>query len=140
MNPRAFLTLLALAATAVAAPAADNQLTAAEKSAGWQLLFDGKTLNGWRTYAKKPAGGWEVVDGTLHAIAKVKGSELITEKKFNDYELTWEWKVPPAGNNGLKYFVTEERTKSPGPPTAGGVLRHSPSINNPIARLHATPS
>ena len=40
---------------------------AAEKNAGWTLLFDGKSLDGWRPYNKKPAGGWEVVDGTLHA-------------------------------------------------------------------------
>ena len=115
MNPRPLLACLALVAGAFSAHAAENTLTAAEKSAGWTLLFDGKTMNGWRTYAKKPPGGWEVKDGTLHAIAKVKGSELITEKKFNDYELAWEWKVPPAGNNGIKYFVTEARTKSPGP-------------------------
>ncbi len=116
MTPRVLLSalslVLALAASSVRA--ADNELTAAEKKAGWQLLFDGKTLNGWRTYKNKPAGGWEVVDGTLHAIAKVKGAELITEKKFNDYEFSWEWKVPPAGNNGVKYFVTEDRPKSPG--------------------------
>ncbi len=114
MNSRPFLAVAVLAASAVLSPAADNQLTAAEKSAGWQLLFDGKTMNGWRTYAGKPAGGWEVVDGTLHAIAKVKGSELITEKKYRDFEFAWEWKIPVAGNNGVKYFVTEARTKSPG--------------------------
>ena len=114
MNPRPFLTLATLIATAALAPAADNQLTAAEKSAGWTLLFDGKTLTGWRPYANKPAGGWEVVDGTMHAIAKVKGTELITEKKYNDFEFAWEWKIPVAGNNGVKYFVTEARTKSPG--------------------------
>jgi hypothetical protein len=94
--------------------AAENQLTAAEKSAGWTLLFDGQTMNGWRTYAGKPAGGWEVKDGTLHAIAKVKGTELITEKKFNDFEFAWEWKLPLAGNNGVKYFVTEARPAAPG--------------------------
>lgn len=115
MNPRPLLACIALVAGAFSTHAAENTLTAAEKSAGWTLLFDGKTMNGWRTYANKPAGGWEVKDGTLHAIAKVKGAELITEKKFNDYELAWEWKVPPAGNNGIKYFVTEARTKSPGP-------------------------
>ncbi len=114
MNPRPFLAAAVLAASALLSPAADNQLTAAEKSAGWQLLFDGKTMNGWRTYAAKPPGGWEVVDGTLHAIAKVKGSELITEKKYRDFEFAWEWKIPVAGNNGVKYFVTEARTKSPG--------------------------
>jgi hypothetical protein len=116
MHPRSILTFLALAACGSFAFAADNELTAAEKKAGWQLLFDGKTLNGWRTYAKKTPGGWEVLpDGTLHAIAKVKGAEIITEKKFKDFELSWDWKVPPNGNNGIKYFVTEEREKSPGP-------------------------
>ena len=120
MNPRLPLFFFVSSLVFAGAHAADNTLTAAEKSAGWQLLFDGKTLNGWRPYAKKPAGGWEVVDGTLHAIRKdrlgdTKGSELITEKKYGDFELSWEWKVPLKGNNGVKYFVTEERTKSPGP-------------------------
>lgn len=114
MKARPLAFTLSFLAAAAFAPAADNQLTAAEKSAGWQLLFDGQTMKGWRTYAGKPAGGWEVVDGTLHAIAKVKGAELITEKKFKDFEFSWEWKVPVAGNNGVKYFVTEARTKSPG--------------------------
>jgi hypothetical protein len=114
MNPRPLFALIALAGTAVVASAANNQLTSAEKSAGWQLLFDGKSFEGWRGYNKKPIAGWEVQDGTLHAIAKVKGAELITEKKYDDFEFSWEWKVPVGGNNGVKYFVTEERTKSPG--------------------------
>ena len=118
MHLRPLATLLALCSTlalgSVATHAADNTLTAAEKKAGWTLLFDGQTLNGWRPYANKPAGGWEVKDGTLHAIAKVKGVELITEKKYDNFEFSWEWKLPPAGNNGVKYFVTEARTKSPG--------------------------
>ncbi len=114
MNPRLLGLALCLAFSAGAVHAADNTLSATEKSAGWQLLFDGKTMNGWRSYAGKPAGGWEVKDGTLHAIAKVKGSELVTEKKYHDFEFAWEWKVPVAGNNGVKYFVTEARTKSPG--------------------------
>lgn len=117
MKPRLLplLASLALAFAALPLAAKDNQLTAQEKAEGWKLLFDGKTLKGWRAYAGKPMAGWEVVDGTLHAIAKTKGSELITEKKFKDFELSWDWKVPPAGNNGIKYFVTEARTKSPGP-------------------------
>ena len=106
--------LFALSLGGCLSPVADNTLSRAEKSAGWQLLFDGQTLNGWRPYANKPAGGWEVKDGTLHAIAKVKGSELITEKKFHDFEFSWEWKIPVAGNNGVKYFVTEARTGAPG--------------------------
>ena len=103
-----FLAII-LATCVATASAADNELTPAEKKDGWTLLFDGKTLNGWRTYANKAPGGWEVVDGTLHAIAKVKGAELITEKKYDNFEFSWEWKLPTAGNNGVKYFVTEER-------------------------------
>ena len=118
MQPRLLLASLSLAAAfcAPAAFSADNALTPAEKSAGWQLLFDGRSFDGWRGYRKEtgaPVAGWEVVDGTLHAIAKVRGTELITEKKFNDFELTWEWKLPPAGNNGVKYFVTEDRPYAP---------------------------
>lgn len=115
MKPRLVALALFSLISAAATQAADNQLSAAEKKAGWQLLFDGKTTQGWRPYAKKPFAGWEVKDGTLHAIAKVKGSELITEKQFGDFELSWDWKVPLKGNNGIKYFVTEARTKSPGP-------------------------
>jgi hypothetical protein len=97
--------------------AADNTLTAAEKSAGWQLLFDGKSLDGWRGYRKKagePLVGWEAKDGTLHCLPKVKGDQPITVRQFTDYEFVWDWKVSPAGNNGIKYFVTEDRPKSPG--------------------------
>ena len=30
--------------------AKDNALTQEEKAAGWELLFDGNTLQGWRNY------------------------------------------------------------------------------------------
>ncbi len=107
---------LALAAVTLTANAADNELTSAEKASGWKLLFDGKTLNGWRGYKLKglPEAGWAVADGTLKTVPGVKGVELITEKKFGDFELSWEWKIAEAGNNGIKYFVSEDR-KAPGP-------------------------
>lgn len=99
------------------AHAADNELTAAEKSAGWQLLFDGKTFSGWRGYRAQevPAGAWEIVDGMLHAKSGARGAgDIITDKKFTDFELSWEWRVAEGGNNGVKYFVTEERPSAPG--------------------------
>ena len=93
-----------------------NTLTAAEKKDGWQLLFDGKTTTGWRGYRQKamPAAGWEVQDGTLKTVSKVKGGEIITEQKFTDFDLSWEWRIAKDGNNGIKYFVLEERPKAPG--------------------------
>ena len=99
---------------------ADNTLTAEEQEAGWQLLFEGKSLNGWRQYGKPGTvanaigSGWKVVDGTLRKLNGVKGGDIITEKKFTDFELTWEWRLEKDGNNGIKYMVTEARPQAPG--------------------------
>lgn len=114
---KAFPVALTLLLTAAGALAAENTLTAAEKAAGWQLLFDGRSLDGWRPYRKKagePIAGWEAKDGMLHCLPKAKGDQPITVRKFKDYEFSWDWKILPNGNNGVKYFVTEERPKSPG--------------------------
>ena len=111
------LTLLLAALTSLSLHAADNQLSKEEKAAGWKLLFNGKNLDGWRGYTLKglPESGWVVEDGLLKTVAKAKGKELITEQKFDDFELAWEWRVEPGGNNGIKYFVTESRPQAPGP-------------------------
>jgi hypothetical protein len=122
--PLSRIALLSVSVLLAAQPvlAADNQLTAEEKAAGWTLLFDGKTLNGWRgfTGTGMPAGKWAVTDGTIHALkgehlAGDRKSDIITEKKFTDYEFSWEWKVAPRANSGIKYLVTESRPNTPGP-------------------------
>lgn len=114
MRPTPLALLLALTVAATAAFAGNNELTDSERTAGWQLVFDGKTFSGWRGYLNAPIAGWEVRDGTLHAIAKTTGVALVTVKIFSDFELVWEWKLPRAGNNGVKYFVTEARPSAPG--------------------------
>ena len=103
------LALLLVGAAAVAAPAV-NQLTDEEKAAGWKLLFDGKTTEGWRTFKKQafPAKGWVVEDGWLHCLGK-GGGDIISDGQFGDFELRWEWKQAPVGNSGVKYFVIETR-------------------------------
>jgi hypothetical protein len=109
--------LLALAPAFTQAADNPNTLTAAEKSDGWQLLFDGQSLAGWRPY-RAPKGvigaGWKIEDGVLKKLAGVKGGDIITEKQFDDYELTWEWRIPKGANNGVKYLVTEQRPEAPG--------------------------
>ncbi len=116
IHPRALSCLLAYTLCVLSAHAADNELTPAEKSAGWQLLFDGKTFTGWRGYRQPgpPATGWEIKESMLKTVPKVRGTELITVKKFTDFELTWEWRIAESGNNGIKYFVTEDRPGAPG--------------------------
>ncbi len=86
-------------------------------TAGWRPLFNGKDFSGWRAYGKQapPGPGWKVEDGILKKAQGLRGGDIITEEKFDDYELSWEWRISPAGNNGLKYFVTEDRPSAPGP-------------------------
>jgi Domain of Unknown Function (DUF1080) len=108
------LLLATLVATAMVACTGHSLVLGIEQEGPWQSLFDGKTFAGWRGYRNEPITGWEVRDGTLHAIAKTTGVPLVTEKTFTDFELSWEWKLPFAGNNGVKYFVTEDRPSAPG--------------------------
>lgn len=98
-----------------------NTLTAAEKEAGWQLLFDGKTTSGWRGAYKDafPAQGWKVENGELVVIKSDgaesrNGGDIITLNQYDNFELTLEAKLTPGANSGLKYFVTERLPKSPG--------------------------
>lgn len=104
-----------------AASATPNQLTAAERRAGWRLLFDGRTLAGWRGlgYPGLPAGHWTVEDGAIRKVASEKvpagadgkrppGGDIMTVATFGDFELSWDWKMSSGGNSGLKYNVSEE--------------------------------
>jgi hypothetical protein len=103
-------------ALGLAAQVPPNTLTAQEKAAGWQLLFDGRSLAGWRAYNKTAqiGGGWKVEDGLLRKVAGERGGDIVTEKSFDDFEFAWEWRLEPGANNGVKYLVSETRTGAPG--------------------------
>ena len=106
------ILLMALSARA----SEPNQLTDAEKQAGWKLLFDGQSSKGWRGYrlTSMPSKGWRVENGILRKVGGERGGDIITEERFSDFDLTWEWRISPGGNNGLKYLVTEDRPSAPG--------------------------
>ena len=87
-------------------PDAVNTLTAAERAAGWRLLFDGATTAGWRGYRKSAVpDGWRVVDGALTRTGP--GGDIITTDQFGNFELSLQWKISPAGNSGIMYHVIE---------------------------------
>ena len=82
-----------------------------------RLLFDGKTTNGWRGFKKPafPEHGWVVEDGWLKHVKATGqdshgGGDIITVDTFDNFDLTFEWKIAPGGNSGVKYFVTEDRS------------------------------
>jgi hypothetical protein len=89
--------------------AKDNVITPAEQKEGWTLLFDGKTTNGWRGYRNQPADGWEVVDGQLHCKSgKLEHrADLITTDKYDNFELTFDWKIDKGFNSGVIYRSEE---------------------------------
>jgi hypothetical protein len=102
-----------------------NQLTKNEIDEGWELLFDGKTFNGWRGLGRDTVetNHWKVENGEIHKIdsrqvpplpngEKIIGGDLMTIDTFDNFELSFEWKIKEAGNSGIKYNVSEELTNS----------------------------
>ena len=90
-----------------------NSLTNYEKKDGWQLLFDGKTNNGWRSTRgnRFPEKGWTINNGVIAVIdAEGKearnGGDIVTNEQFSAFDLSFEFKLTPGANSGIKYFVT----------------------------------
>jgi hypothetical protein len=72
-------------------------------------LFDGKTTNGWHSYLKKGPGAWNVVDGVLQLDVKAKDQgDLVTDKEYENYELSLDWKIAEGGNSGIIFGVHED--------------------------------
>jgi len=103
------------ASLALAAETTPNQLSPAEKTEGWKLLFDGQTPQGWHSFKKKsfPTSGWVVQDGWLQCLGN-DGGDLLSDGEYDQFDLEWDWKIEPAGNSGLKYFVLESRASALG--------------------------
>jgi len=101
------LTVLFTLATFAQAP---NTLTPQEKSAGWILLFDGTSFQGWvdPNLKNPPAHAWTVVDGCIKTVPHADTREdLMSTAKFRDFEMTFEWKVAPGANSGVKYRIQD---------------------------------
>ena len=102
----ALLALCTLSALAAEEP---NTLSAAEKAAGWKLLFDGKTTAGWVAIGKSafPEKGWTVDAGALHLSKGGGGGNIVTSEAYQDFELVWDWKIADGANSGLKYNLPD---------------------------------
>ena len=72
-----------------------------------QSLFDGKNTSAWRAYkgTALPAG-WQVVDGALTRVGEA--GDIVTKEEYQDFQLEFEWKVPPGANSGVMFHVTED--------------------------------
>ncbi|MGB2713288.1 MAG: DUF1080 domain-containing protein [Vicinamibacterales bacterium] len=119
MKPRATSLFVAALIALVVTFASTGNVAAVQD--GWTNLFDGKSLAGWRGYKQPDASKtrWKVENGML-AVDPGDGKDtrgardLITTGTYDNFELSFEWKVSPGGNSGVKYFVLEDRDSAIG--------------------------
>lgn len=87
--------------------AADNTLTEQERASGWHLLFDGKTLDGWRNYQREDIRQqWIVQDGMMILDGR-GGGDLISRKQYQNFDLKLDWKISEGGNSGIFFYADE---------------------------------
>ena len=91
---------------------APNTLTAQEKAEGWKLLWNGKNSDGWRSAKSEnfPKAGWTINSGVLTVQENggeesAAGGDIITRKRYANFELTADFKITPGANSGIKIFV-----------------------------------
>jgi hypothetical protein len=103
--------LVLLCGSVLMAQNGTNTLTAAEKAAGWKLLFDGQSLAGWRGFKSETApAGWKAVDGAL--VRDTGGGDLMTAEQYGDFELRLDWKLSKDGNSGIMFHVTTDEAET----------------------------
>jgi hypothetical protein len=112
------ILIITIACTVLAAGCAGtaNRLTDAEIAEGWELLFDGTSLDQWRLYNSEGTGSWGIEDGCLAADGTGSDSTgyIVTRKEYANFDLVFDWKIAPEGNSGVIYHVVEsDRFHSP---------------------------
>jgi hypothetical protein len=100
---RASLTALFVATTTVLAcasgptsPTDAPPPAQAPTDAGFTSIFNGRDLDGWTG----AVDGYQVVDGAI-LCKPGQGGTLYTRKQYRNFVVRLEFKLPPAGNNGL---------------------------------------
>ena len=121
MKKGVLFTLVCMVLCSSAVIAQNNQLTDREKSEGWILLFDGKSMDGWRECnGTAMPDNWVIENGEVRVLTNVEKRAKLTEgervraidilygaKKFKNFELSIDWKVGKGGNSGVFYYVVE---------------------------------
>ena len=99
--------LAALAVTLLFQP--DNTLTPREMRSGWRLLFDGQTTKGWHSFKEQGIRpGWTVKDGVLAITDASNAGDIVTDEKFDWFELTLDWNVGRGQNSGVMLHVADD--------------------------------
>jgi hypothetical protein len=85
-----------------------------EKDQSWEVLFDGKAMEKWKTFNGGEVTGWKVIDSEMHNSGEGSdhGGDIITKKQYENFELYLEWKISSQSNSGIFYHVQEGLTNA----------------------------
>jgi hypothetical protein len=97
--------------SAVASEGSSDGLTAEERKDGWVLLFDGRSLDGWKTSSGRPSRV-PVEDGSINPHGS-GGYMMIHEKTWSDFVLALDFKISKRCNSGV-FIRTFPLTPRPG--------------------------
>ncbi|GGG99227.1 hypothetical protein GCM10007415_38710 [Parapedobacter pyrenivorans] len=108
MNKLILSVSVLLLAVGVHGQTRDNMLTTQEQADGWQLLFNGKDLTGWKTTRGiSPDEDWQITDGVLSVRPETKDHrDIISDEQYSDFDLRIDFKITEGANSGIKYFFT----------------------------------
>lgn len=92
----------------------ENALTADERAEGWMLLFDGKSMDGWRAFnGDTMPSNWIIEDGAMKGLGATGGEDfggdiVFGAMEFEEFEMSFDWKISEGGNSGVFYHVVED--------------------------------
>lgn len=79
----------------------------------WVWLFDGSNTDNWRDTKSEqfPEHGWVIEDSVLTVLGETEdqpgGHDIITKKRYANFELELEVRLTEGANSGIKYFVID---------------------------------
>ncbi|WP_411274348.1 DUF1080 domain-containing protein [Daejeonella sp.] len=77
-----------------------------------ESLFDGKSLTGWHAFNKPgEIRNWTIIEDAMVCLGAAEGDtggDIVSDKEYENFELSWEWKIDEGGNSGVMYHVIED--------------------------------
>src|SRR5687767_7562633 len=106
------------------------KLSKEEDRDGFKLLFNGTDLKGWKLRNAEGEKSWSVQNGMLVNTIKqgAHGTDLVSDEKFKDFVIRYDYMVPSNSNSGLylrgryEIQIAEDLArKKPSPGSNGGL-------------------
>jgi Domain of Unknown Function (DUF1080) len=101
-------------------------------------LLNGTDLAGWKPYPASKPNNWKFEAGML--INEASGANLVTEQRFDDFQLHFEFKIAAGSDSGVylrgRYEIEIEDSfgKPPDSHRLGGIYGFLTPVSNPARR------